>query len=31
LIGFELNVSITHIRHEADERNKSGTSGNDHA
>jgi len=31
LIGFELNVSITHIRHEADERNKSGTSGNDPA
>jgi len=31
LIGFELNVSITHIRHEADERNKSGISGNDPA
>ena len=31
LIGFELNVSITHIKHEADERNKSGTSGNDPA
>ena len=31
LIGFELNVSITHIRHEADERNKPGTSGNDPA
>ena len=31
LIGFELNVSITHIRHEADERNKSGTSGNNPA
>ena len=31
LIGFELNVSITHIRHEADERNKSVISGNDPA
>ena len=31
LIGFELNVSITHIRHEADERNKSGTSGSNPA
>ena len=29
LIGFELNVSITHIRHEADERSRSGTNGND--
>jgi membrane protein len=27
LIGFELNVSITSIKHEADERNKSETSG----
>jgi membrane protein len=31
LIGFELNVSITHIKHEADERNLSGTSGNNPA
>ena len=31
LIGFELNVSITHIKHEADERNKSGTSGSNPA
>lgn len=31
LIGFELNVSITHIKHEADERNKPGTSGNNPA
>ena len=31
LIGFELNVSITSIKHEADERNKSGTSGNNTA
>jgi membrane protein len=31
LIGFELNVSITSIKHEADERNKSGTSGNNPA
>jgi membrane protein len=29
LIGFELNVSIIHIRHEADERSRSGTNGND--
>jgi len=27
LIGFELNVSITSIKHEADERNKSETNG----
>ena len=31
LIGFELNVSITHIKHEADERNKPGTSANNPA
>ena len=31
LIGFELNVSITHIKHEADERSRSGTSGNNPA
>jgi len=31
LIGFELNVSISSIKHEADERNKSGTSGNNPA
>jgi membrane protein len=31
LIGFELNVSITHIKHEADERNKPETSGNNPA
>jgi membrane protein len=31
LIGFELNVSITSIKHEADERDKSGTSGNNPA
>jgi len=28
LIGFELNASITSIKHEADERNKSGANGN---
>lgn len=28
LIGFELNVSINSLKHEADERNKSETSGN---
>jgi len=31
LIGFELNVSISSIKHEADERNKSGTSGSNPA
>ena len=31
LIGFELNVSITSIKHAADERNKTGASGNDPA
>jgi membrane protein len=31
LIGFELNVSISSIKHAADERNKSGTSGNNPA
>jgi membrane protein len=31
LIGFELNVSINSIRHEADERNKSELSGNNTA
>ena len=31
LIGFELNVSITSIKHAADERDKSGTSGNNPA
>ena len=31
LIGFELNVSITSIKHEADERSKSGTSGSNPA
>jgi membrane protein len=31
LIGFELNASITSIKHEADERDKSGTSGNNPA
>jgi len=31
LIGFELNVSINSIKHEADERNKSGISGNNPA
>jgi len=31
LIGFELNVSISSIKHEADERNKSGTDGNNPA
>jgi membrane protein len=29
LIGFELNVSITSIKHEPDERSRSGTNGND--
>ena len=28
LIGFELNVSINSLKHEADERNKLQTSGN---
>jgi len=31
LIGFELNASITSIKHEADERDKPGTSGNNPA
>jgi len=31
LIGFELNVSISSIKHEADERNKSGTDGSNPA